>query len=774
MHPGRASTKVSWLKITDPDVVDFMHGVKDLGPSVTGGGKRMDKTDKLLSFNFATAEADSLHDLVRNVPEYVKENLQEFLEKKELCNKMEGAEGSSRCGAGWNIVFGVAAFFVGVYLYSVDANLIRGIFDDFHHHKRPSFVWSFGPYPRWRESVASGSKEDSADDIDDSASQRLSAAMHPGRASTKVSWLKITDPDVVDFMHGVKDLGPSVTGGGKRMDKTDKLLSFNFATAEADSLHDLVLNVPEYVKETLQEFLEKKELCNKMEGAEAFFVGVYLYSVDANLIRGIFDDFHHHKRPSFVWSFGPYPRWRESVATAMHPGRASTKVSWLKITDPDVVDFMHGVKDLGPSVTGGGNRMDRTDKLLSFNFATAEADSLHDLVLNVPEYVKETLQEFLEKKELCNKMEGAEGWNIVFGVAAFCVSVYLYSVDANLIRGIFDDFHHHKRPSFVWSFGPYPRWRESVASGSKEDPADDIDDSASQRLSAAMHPGRASTKVSWLKITDPDVVDFMHCVKDLGPSVTGGGKWMDKTDKLLSFNFVATAEADSLHDLVRNVPEYVKENLQEFLEKKELCNKMEGAEGSSRCGAGWNIVFGVAAFFVGVYLYSVDANLIRGIFDDFHHHKRPSFVWSFGPYPRWRESVASRLTLIDFEDSETTTFRDLAKQMMESRETYLYGVDELTLYLAKRDGKWLRSDSYDVDLFVWGEFPDSIRALLTEENKVDLRDLACNFDFRRADCFPHDEIHMILDPPERVKRLYRQHRQETQHFNERLRRAGKI
>ncbi|KAF4133736.1 hypothetical protein GN958_ATG17073 [Phytophthora infestans] len=96
-------------------------------------------------------------------------------------------------------------------------------------------------------------KEDSADDIDDSASQRLSAAMHPGRASTKVSWLKITDPDVVDFMHGVKDLGPSVTGGGKRMDKTDKPLSFSFATAEADSLHVIVLNVPEYVKENLQE-----------------------------------------------------------------------------------------------------------------------------------------------------------------------------------------------------------------------------------------------------------------------------------------------------------------------------------------------------------------------------------------------------------------------------------------------------------------------------------------------------------------------------------------
>ncbi|KAI9989612.1 hypothetical protein PInf_019897 [Phytophthora infestans] len=307
----------------------------------------------------------------------------------------------------------------------------------------------------------------------------------------------------------------------------------------------------------------------------------------------------------------------------MHPGRASTNVSWLKITDPDVVDFMHGVKDLGPSVTGGGKRMDKTDKLLSFNFATAEADSLHVLVLKVPEYVKESLQEFLEKNELCNKMESAE---------AFFVSVYVYSVDANLIRGIFGDFHHHKRPSFVWSFGPYPRWRESVASCSKEDSADDIDDSASQRLSAAMHPGRASTKVSWLKITDPDVVDFTHGGKDLGPSVTGGGKRMDKTDKLLSFNF-ATAEVDSLHDLVLNVPEYVKENLQEFLEKKELCNKMEGAEG-------WNIVFGVAAFFVGVYLYSVDANLIRGIFGDFHHHKRPSFVWSFGPYPRWRESVA--------------------------------------------------------------------------------------------------------------------------------------
>ncbi|KAF4128094.1 hypothetical protein GN958_ATG22716 [Phytophthora infestans] len=330
MHPGRASTNVSWLKITDPNVVDFMHGIKDLGPSVTGGGKRMDKTDKLLSVNFATAEADSLHVLVLKVPEYVKESLQEFLEKKTLCNKMESAEG-------WVVTMRCRL----EHCFRCEASLTTSITT--RDERWPSFTWSFGLYhsvnpvhfkykdpvnhalglvdllrkrfmgtrmvdldPRFDFRVGGKLQLDVNTPacrgqphsqnlqlgmaltlkcaiegfsviitarIKDTknACDRLSAAMHPGRASTNVSWLKITDPDVVDFMHGIKDLGPSVTGGGKRMDKTDKPLSFSFATAEADSLHVIVLKVPEYVKENLQEFPEKKELCNKMEGAEGWF-----------------------------------------------------------------------------------------------------------------------------------------------------------------------------------------------------------------------------------------------------------------------------------------------------------------------------------------------------------------------------------------------------------------------------------------------------------------------------------------------------------------------
>ncbi|KAG3171649.1 hypothetical protein PI126_g1805 [Phytophthora idaei] len=115
-----------------------------------------------------------------------------------------------------------------------------------------------------------------------------------------------------------------------------------------------------------------------------------------------------------------------------------------------------------------------------------------------------------------------------------------------------------------------------------------------------------------------------------------------------------------------------------------------------------------------------------------------------------------------FEDNETTTIRDLIKKMRDTREPYKYGVDEVTLYLAKRDGEWLRRDAYDVDLLVRGEFPDSMKALLNENNKMDFGSLACDFDFRRMVGFPSNEIH----------RLYRQHRQEKEHFIERMRRAA--
>ncbi|KAG2790865.1 hypothetical protein Pcac1_g241 [Phytophthora cactorum] len=55
---------------------------------------------------------------------------------------------------------------------------------------------------------------------------------------------------------------------------------------------------------------------------------------------------------------------------------------------------------------------------------------------------------------------------------------------------------------------------------------------------------------------------------------------------------------------------------------------------------------------------------------------------------------------------------------------------------------------------------------------MDFGSLACDFDFRRMVGFPSNEIHVILDPPERNKRLYRQHRQEKEHLIERMRRAA--
>ncbi|KAG3207460.1 hypothetical protein PC128_g29 [Phytophthora cactorum] len=86
--------------------------------------------------------------------------------------------------------------------------------------------------------------------------------------------------------------------------------------------------------------------------------------------------------------------------------------------------------------------------------------------------------------------------------------------------------------------------------------------------------------------------------------------------------------------------------------------------------------------------------------------------------------------------------------MRDTREPYEYGVDEVTLYLAKRDGEWLQRDAYDVDLLVRGEFPDSMKALLNEN------------------------LRWISEASQRNKRLYRQHRQEKEHLIERMRRAA--
>ncbi|GMF32838.1 unnamed protein product [Phytophthora lilii] len=110
------------------------------------------------------------------------------------------------------------------------------------------------------------------------------------------------------------------------------------------------------------------------------------------------------------------------------------------------------------------------------------------------------------------------------------------------------------------------------------------------------------------------------------------------------------------------------------------------------------------------------------------------------------------------------SIRDLTMELRDPIRPFKCPIDKITLYLAKQNGRWLRIDKRDVSLLMRGELPDSMRAVMNESNKLDPQCRVSCFPFRDArDPRWKDEIHVIMDPPEYIKRRYRAQREADRH-----------
>ncbi|KAG3235745.1 hypothetical protein PI124_g19231 [Phytophthora idaei] len=101
---------------------------------------------------------------------------------------------------------------------------------------------------------------------------------------------------------------------------------------------------------------------------------------------------------------------------------------------------------------------------------------------------------------------------------------------------------------------------------------------------------------------------------------------------------------------------------------------------------------------------------------------------------------------------ENKTVDELKAKMRYSRKNYSCSIDEITLYLAKKDGKWPESPDPDAIRFLRGELPESIKAVMTESNKMDPQRRTGEFEFPPG---RYERIGVIVDYPEYIKCRYR-------------------
>lgn len=72
---------------------------------------------------------------------------------------------------------------------------------------------------------------------------------------------------------------------------------------------------------------------------------------------------------------------------------------------------------------------------------------------------------------------------------------------------------------------------------------------------------------------------------------------------------------------------------------------------------------------------------------------------------------------------------------------------QLTLYVAKKDGKWITTNDPDVRMLKNGKGPIGINGIMKEENKMDPNFRISNpaFNFPDDDFAGEDEIHILVD-----------------------------
>ncbi|KAG2766217.1 hypothetical protein PC129_g21189 [Phytophthora cactorum] len=96
---------------------------------------------------------------------------------------------------------------------------------------------------------------------------------------------------------------------------------------------------------------------------------------------------------------------------------------------------------------------------------------------------------------------------------------------------------------------------------------------------------------------------------------------------------------------------------------------------------------------------------------------------------------------------ENETVDELKAKMRDSRKIYSCSIDEITLYLAKKASKWPESPDPDVIRFLRGELPESIKAFMTESNKMDPQRRMGEFEFLPG---RYERIGVIVDYSEYI------------------------
>ncbi|GMF11067.1 unnamed protein product [Phytophthora lilii] len=113
---------------------------------------------------------------------------------------------------------------------------------------------------------------------------------------------------------------------------------------------------------------------------------------------------------------------------------------------------------------------------------------------------------------------------------------------------------------------------------------------------------------------------------------------------------------------------------------------------------------------------------------------------------------------IDIDDDSTVD--DLKARLRGGKISACY-TNEMTLYLAKADGQWLRTDDPNAVELLKGRLPSAVKAIMNKNNMMDpqrkLRDYSIPSG-RVNGKYRYVELHLILDYPEYIKSRYRERR----------------
>ena len=91
----------------------------------------------------------------------------------------------------------------------------------------------------------------------------------------------------------------------------------------------------------------------------------------------------------------------------------------------------------------------------------------------------------------------------------------------------------------------------------------------------------------------------------------------------------------------------------------------------------------------------------------------------------------------------------LLKDMIKQKKMYPFPADQMRLYVAKKEGSWLRPSDDDIKKLEQGDVPSGLRALMVDENKM--HPSACigkaAFGFPDENDAPDEDIHVLVQVP---------------------------